>query len=168
MIAWVSEWPRNLWPVAGLSGANCRCVPPWQPAPKRSPCPALTFCAARHLFSVRNTSVEAYLQPVVHEIKASRADLLSDLRHAAKRESYQWLCCECYYVFPAGIAEVQEIPDSFGVWVLHGEIEDGRLELLRPARHQSCTLPFAVWLALAKAAPLRFELDDVQAHLGAP
>ena len=120
------------------------------------------------LFSVRNTSVEAYLQPVVHEIKASRADLLSDLRHAAKRESYQWLCCECYYVFPAGIAEVQEIPDSFGVWVLHGEIEDGRLELLRPARHQPCTLPFAVWLALAKAAPLRFELDDVQAQLGAP
>ena len=41
------------------------------------------------VFSVRNTSVKAYLQPVVHEVKASRADLLSDLRHEAKRQSYQ-------------------------------------------------------------------------------
>ena len=57
------------------------------------------------LFSVRNTSVPAYLQPMVHEVKASRADLLSDLRHDAKRQAYQWLCEECYYVFPAGIAE---------------------------------------------------------------
>lgn len=43
------------------------------------------------LFSVRRTTVEDYLQPMVHEVKVSRADLLSDLRHAAKRESYQWL-----------------------------------------------------------------------------
>ena len=43
------------------------------------------------VFSVRRTSVEDYLQPMVHEVKVSRADLLSDLRHAAKRESYQWL-----------------------------------------------------------------------------
>lgn len=120
------------------------------------------------VFSVRNTSVEDYLQPVVHEIKVSRADLLSDLRHAVKRESYQWLCSECYYVFPAGLAEVAEIPAAFGVWVLHGAVEDGRLELLRPARHQPCKLPFSVWLALAKATPMR--LDDeapAQAHLGA-
>ena len=39
------------------------------------------------VFSVRRTSVEDYLQPMVHEVKVSRADLLSDLRHAAKRES---------------------------------------------------------------------------------
>lgn len=41
------------------------------------------------VFSVRHTSVEAYLQPVMHEIKVCRADLLSDLRHAVKREAYQ-------------------------------------------------------------------------------
>ena len=41
------------------------------------------------VFSVRRTSVEDYLQPMVHEVKVSRADLLSDLRHSAKRESYQ-------------------------------------------------------------------------------
>jgi hypothetical protein len=120
------------------------------------------------LFSVRNTTVENYLQPVVHEIKVSRADLLSDLRHAAKRESYQWLCCECYYVFPAGLAEPQEIPAAFGLWVLHGDIATGRLELLRPARHAPCELPFAVWLALAKATPLRSNADPEQTLLGAP
>ncbi len=120
------------------------------------------------LFSVRNTSVEDYLQPLVHEIKVSRADLLSDLRHAAKRDSYQWLCSECYYVFPAGVAEAAEIPEAFGVWVLHGGVEDGRLELLRPARHRPCKLPFAVWLALAKATPLRLEDEPAQGQLGAP
>lgn len=120
------------------------------------------------IFSVRNTSVETYLQPVVHEVKASRADLLSDLRHAAKRASYQWLCSECFYVFPAGVAQPQEIPEAFGVMVVHGSIDTGALELLRPARHATCTLPFPVWLALAKATPLRNEADAAQLHLGNP
>ena len=120
------------------------------------------------LFSVRNTSVPAYLQPMVHEVKASRADLLSDLRHDAKRQAYQWLCEECYYVFPAGIAEPEEIPEHFGIWVLHGSVEDGRFELLRPARHNRCTLPFSVWMALCKATPLRSEDELTQAHLGEP
>ena len=118
------------------------------------------------VFSVRNTTVEDYLQPAVHEIKVSRADLLSDLRHAAKRESYQWLCSECYYVFPAGIAEPDEIPEAFGVWILHGAVDDGRLELLRPARHSHCKLPFSVWLALAKSTPERSDDDGAQGHLG--
>jgi hypothetical protein len=120
------------------------------------------------LFSVRNTSVPAYLQPMVHEIKYSRADLLSDLRHDAKRQAYQWLCEECYYVFPEGIAEPEEIPEHFGIWVLRGGLDDGRFELLRPARHAQCTLPFAVWLALCKATPLRPDDEAAQAQLGGP
>ncbi len=118
------------------------------------------------LFSVRNTSVPAYLQPMVHEVKASRADLLSDLRHDAKRQAYQWLCEECYYVFPEGIAEPEEIPEHFGIWVLRGGLDEGRFELLRPARHAQCTLPFAVWLALCKATPLRAGDEAAQAQLG--
>lgn len=118
------------------------------------------------LFSVRHTSVETYLQPMVHEIKAGRADLLSDLRHAAKRESYQWLSCETYYVFPAGVAEPHEVPPEFGVWVLNGSIEGGTLELVRPARHAPCKLPFAVWMALAKAIPARLDGVLGQRQLG--
>jgi len=112
------------------------------------------------VFSLRNSSVQRYLHPVVHEIKVSRADLQSDLRNPAKRESYQWLCSEVYYVFPAGIAKLEEVPQAFGVWLLHGEGEEARLELARPAQHQACELPFPVWLALAKATPFRSELDD--------
>jgi hypothetical protein len=119
------------------------------------------------VFSIRNTSVEAYLQPMVHEIKVSRADLLSDLRHVAKRESYQWLSCETCYVFPAGVAEPHEIPEAFGIWTLTGSIDEGSLELVRPARHTPCRLPFTVWMALAKAQPLRVDGDAVQGHLGA-
>ena len=120
------------------------------------------------VFSVRHTSVEAYLQPMVHEVKVSRADLLSDLRHAAKRESYQWLSCETYYVFPAGVAEPDEVPQEFGVWVLNGTIEGGTLDLLRPARHAPCKLPFAAWMALAKATPARMDARLGQRQLGVP
>lgn len=117
------------------------------------------------LFSVRRTTVEDYLQPMVHEVKVSRADLLSDLRHAAKRESYQWLSCETYFVLPAGVAEPQEIPEAFGVWLLNGPIDTGTLELARPARHVPCKLPFAVWMALAKATPASLDGEPLQQEL---
>ncbi|SFD72233.1 hypothetical protein [Paracidovorax konjaci] len=146
--------PTGLW-AAGEDGE----APP--------PAVARVWRMARpDLFSIRNTSVPSYLQPMVHEVKASRADLLSDLRHAAKREAYQWLCEECYYVFPAGVAEPEEIPEAFGVWVLHGPVESGRFELLRPARHARCPLPFAVWMALCKATPLHADGEPAQALLG--
>ena len=118
------------------------------------------------VFSVRRTSVEDYLQPMVHEVKVSRADLLSDLRNAAKRESYQWLSCETYYVLPAGVAEPHEIPEAFGVWLLNGRIDSGTLDLVRPARHLPCTLPFQVWLALAKATPASLDGESTQRELG--
>lgn len=118
------------------------------------------------VFSVRRTSVEDYLQPMVHEVKVSRADLLSDLRHAAKRESYQWLSCETYYVLPAGVAEPHEIPEEFGVWLLNGPVDAGTLDLVRPARHVPCKLPFQVWMALAKATPATLDDEAEQRELG--
>lgn len=102
---------------------------------------------------------------MVHEIKVSRADLLSDLRHAAKRESYQWLSCETYYVLPAGAAEPHEIPEAFGVWLMHGSIDTGTLDLVRPARHTTCKLPFSVWMALAKATPFTADEEALQREL---
>lgn len=131
-----------------------------------APTPHTWRMARPDLFSVRNTSVARYLQPMVHEIKFSRADLLSDLRHAAKREAYEWLCEACYYVFPAGVAKANEIPEHLGIWLLHGPVDSGEFELLRPARHQPCTLPFAVWMALSKASPVRSEAERSQARLG--
>ncbi|MDB5821201.1 MAG: hypothetical protein JWQ11_4841, partial [Rhizobacter sp.] len=59
------------------------------------------------VFSIRNTTVEDYLLPVVHEIKVQRSDLLGDLRRKAKREAYIDLSSECWYVIKAGIAQPQ-------------------------------------------------------------
>lgn len=145
-------------------------LPAWDGLQAPSPAARTPWRMARpDLFSVRHTTVEAYLHPVVHEIKASRADLLSDLRHAAKRQAYQWLCCECHYVFPVGVAQPEEVPEGFGVWLVHGDIDTGRIELARPARHVSCHLPFAAWMALAKATPWRPDEDEgaPQSGLGA-
>lgn len=115
--------------------------------------PTIWRMARPDVFSIRNTSVERYLHPVVHEIKASRADLLSDLRKPSKRDAYRWLSCETYYVFPANLATLDEIPEEFGVLTVSPSIDEGALELMRPARHCPCALPFAVWMALAKSTP---------------
>ncbi len=134
--------------------------------PQAAPKPQRQWRLSRpDLFSVRRTSNPAYLQPMVHEVKVSRADLFSDLRHQAKRASYQWLCSECHYVFPAGLAEPRELPEELGVWVIHGDIETGQLEMLRPARHAPCTIPFDVWMAMAKSTPVQRPLERTQAEL---
>lgn len=119
------------------------------------------------VFSIRNTTVQTYLHPIVHEVKVSRADLLGDLRVPAKRQAYAWLCSECYYVFPEGIATPDEIPPDFGVWIVRGSVDEGALEQVRPARHSTCQLPFPVWMALAKSTPVYADVEDnPQAQLG--
>jgi hypothetical protein len=144
------------------------CAPDTERAARR---PGHWRMARPDVFSVRRTTVEAYLLPTVHEIKFSRADLLSDLRDDSKRAAYQWLSCETHYVMPAGIAEPSEIPTPLGVWWLHGDVGSGALELMRPAQHVPCKLPLAVWLAMAQAVPFQlspFDDDAVpQAQLGA-
>lgn len=158
--------------------SEARAVPssaeaPWLLAPEPDPVSPQTprgkaswRMARPDVYSVRHTSVEDYLQPMVHEVKVSRADLLSDLRHAAKRDCYQWLSCETYYVFPADVAAPEEVPQPFGVWVLNGPIETGTLDLVRPATHVPCKVPFAVWMALARATPVRLDGEAAQLQLG--
>jgi hypothetical protein len=113
------------------------------------------------VFSIRHTTVEAYLDPVVHEIKVSRADLLSDLRRTAKGAAYLALSSECWYVIRAGIARADEIPEPFGVLAA----DECELRLLRPAGKRAFSVPFHLWMALARAAPLHGD-DDAQRRLG--
>ncbi len=114
------------------------------------------------VFSIRHTSVEAYLDPVVHEIKVQRADLLSDLRSARKRAAYLQLGSECWYVIRAGIARPEEIPPDCGVIVA----DDSGLDVARPAPRRAMPMPFAVWMALAKATPVDgWRHDDAQGIL---
>lgn len=108
------------------------------------------------VFSVRHTTVEDYLEPVVHEIKVRRADLLSDLRHEAKRAAYLELSSQCWYVLRAGIAQAQEVPEPFGVMFAHA---DGSLEVARPAAPRAMRMPFHLWMSLARAAPEPWDQD---------
>ncbi len=115
------------------------------------------------VFSIRHTTVEAYLAPVVHEVKVNRSDLLADLRSAAKRAAYLQLASECWYVIRAGIAEPDEIPPECGVMVA----TEAALEVLRPAPRRAMQMPFGLWMALARATPVEgWRLDDAQGLLG--
>lgn len=128
------------------------------------------WCIARpDVFSIRHTSVESYVEPIVHEIKVRRSDLLADLRQEAKRAAYRDLG-ECWYVLGADargrpIAEPEEVPAECGVLVAQGE---GRLAVARPAlRPARAGLPFGVWMALAKATPVADPDEDGQGMLQA-
>ncbi|MDO8286235.1 MAG: hypothetical protein Q7T69_14595 [Rhodoferax sp.] len=113
------------------------------------------------VFSIRNTTVAGYLEPVVHEIKVSRADLLGDLKSQDKRDSYLDAGGQCWYVLGCDrkgkpIAEADEIPVECGVMILQGD----RLEVARNAPKRAVAdLPFALWMVLAKSTPLRASAD---------
>jgi len=106
------------------------------------------------------------VDPIVHEVKVRRADLLSDLRNEAKRASYLDLG-ECWYVLGCDargkcIATAEEVPAECGVMVAEGD----RLAVIRQApRRARNGLPFGVWMALAKATPLPVAEDDPQGLL---
>jgi len=120
------------------------------------------------VFSIRNSSRQEYLEPIVHEIKVSRADLLGDIKRSDKRAAYLDVGGQCWYVLCCDrtghpIAKPNEIPLECGVMVF----QDNQLEVMRMAPKRSISqLPFPVWMALAKATPARLsELEPGQAGL---
>ncbi len=117
------------------------------------------------VFSIRNSSKPHYLEPVVHEIKVSRADLMGDLKNPDKRAAYLDVGGQCWYVLGCNakgkpIAEPGEVPLECGVLLANAH----RIEVLRGAPKRAVeNLPFGVWMSLAKASVNRFSLgsDDV-------
>jgi hypothetical protein len=107
------------------------------------------------VFSIRNSSKQEYLEPIVHEIKVSRADLLGDLKLIDKRSAYLDIGGQCWYVLGCNangkpIGEPDEIPSECGVMVFAND----KLEVVRMApKKEAKGLPFSVWMALAKATP---------------
>jgi hypothetical protein len=114
------------------------------------------------VFSIRHTTLEAHVEPIVHEIKVSPADLLSDLRRSDKAAAYLALSGQCWYVLREGIASADEIPAAYGVMVARG----AGLDVERPAPRRAMKLPFAVWMALARAACERQPDEPAQGLLG--
>lgn len=129
----------------------------WTGLPLRAKVEEAWVQAIPDVFSMRNTTREAALEPVVHEIKVSRADLLADLKRPAKRAAYLGMARQVYYVLGctakgATIAEPEEIPPECGVMIA----AKSGLSVVRAAPAQPFeALRFDVWMALAKAAPWR-------------
>ncbi len=116
------------------------------------------------VFSIRHTTVEDYAEPVVHEVKVSRADLLGDLRNSAKGAAYAALASQCWYVLKAGIAQADEVPPQYGVLFAGPE----GLSVARPAPRRAARVPFAVWMALARANAEPGDHAEAQGLLGEP
>jgi hypothetical protein len=112
------------------------------------------------VYSIRHTTREDWVEPVAHEVKVRRADLLADLRRPDKAAAYRALASQCWYVIRAGIAEPDEIPVAYGVMLAHGSEDATTFEVARPAPARAMTLPFAVWMALARSAPWAAPGDD--------
>ncbi|MCW2310879.1 hypothetical protein [Rhodoferax antarcticus] len=120
------------------------------------------------VFSIRNSSRQDLLEPVVHEIKVSRADLLGDLKRPEKRGAYLDVGSQCWYVLGCdskgqAIAEPHEIPVECGVMVFKNKL----FEVTRMAPKRTVSnLPFWVWMELAKAtAKRRSDLENPQVKL---
>jgi hypothetical protein len=142
----------------------------WRALSLRAPLPAEDgttswAIAMPDVFSIRHTTVEDYVEPIVHEIKVRRADLQSDLRHENKRAAYLASASQCWYVLKAGIANADEVPPECGVMFA---LPDGSLEVARPAPKRALRLPFATWMVLARAVPEPALDDAAQGWLGAP
>ncbi len=114
------------------------------------------------VYSIRHTTLEEQVEPIAHEIKVSRADLLSDLRRQAKAAAYLAVASQCWYVLREGIANAEEVPAAYGVIFA----SPGGLDVARAAPRRALRLPLAVWMALARAAAERRDDDDAQEMLG--
>lgn len=114
------------------------------------------------VYSIRHTTREDLVEPIAHEIKVSRADLLSDLRRQGKAAAYLALASQCWYVLREGIATADEVPAAYGV-VFAGA---GGLDVARAAPRRALRPPLAVWMALARAPAERHDRDDAQEMLG--
>jgi hypothetical protein len=122
------------------------------------------------VFSIRHTSVANYLEPIVHEIKVSRADLLGDLKSKDKRDSYLDVGGQCWYVLGCDskgkpIGQEDDVPPECGVLIA----EPDRLHVARNAAKRSAReMPFAIWMALAQATPVNFGDVESDNDLGQP
>lgn len=116
------------------------------------------------VYSLRQTSKPEGLEVAIHEIKVSRADLLTELRKPAKSAAYAALSGQTCFVLAAGIAELDEIPPQYGVWFAHAN----HFELARPAPRRAYLPDFASWMVLARHCPLTPVQDEAQALLGEP
>lgn len=69
------------------------------------------------VFSIRHTKVEANQEPVLHEIKVSRANLLGDLKRPEKRAAYPSAPAQPCRLGKAPMLVSGEIRQSWSTWM---------------------------------------------------
>ncbi|MBL8289414.1 MAG: hypothetical protein JNL85_15650 [Rubrivivax sp.] len=165
--------PQPSTPASPPAAASPRSAPAGEgPGPSALiDAPAAAAAAARprwvmampDVYSIRHTTVEAFTEPAVHEIKVRRGDLLADLAKPDKGAAYRALASQCWYVLGPGVGSADDVPPEYGVL-----IDDGRaLQLARPAPRRALTPAFPVWMALARATAEPPPEDSAQALLAA-
>mgnify|MGYP003337240582 FL=1 len=151
--AWLTPQGRLAW--TGLS-----LLAPLAPTGAWVPC-------RPDVFSIRISSLEHALEPAIHEIKASRADLLGDLRQPDKRGAYLGLAQRVWYVLAQRddghpIAAPSEIPEECGVLLATADT----LQIARPAPGRAARpVALSTWLALARGHAVEATRDAAQACL---
>ncbi|WP_428310037.1 hypothetical protein [Hydrocarboniphaga sp.] len=107
------------------------------------------------VFSICNTTVEDYVEPIVFEVKVKRADLKADLKKAEKRAGYLAMSSQCYYVLAEGVGDADDVPPECGVMIASGD----SIRMLRVAPKRPMKIGFGSWMALAKADRYRSLVD---------
>lgn len=113
------------------------------------------------VYSLRVTNVAAYTCPAIHEIKVRRADLFSELADAGKRQAYQSLSSEFYYVLPEGLAALEEIPLDCGVVY----VGDAGMRPGRPSPRRGVQPGLAEWMAIARRGAEGLDAEPAQLAL---
>jgi hypothetical protein len=97
------------------------------------------------VFSVVQSFDPERINPLVHEIKVSRADYLADVANPLKRLAYACIADAVHYVLPAGLVEPHEVPTSCGLIV---ELEPGAFKVLKRAKKRAVTMSAANFMCM--------------------
>lgn len=86
---------------------------------------------------------KSWAHPVVcgYEVKVSRADFLKDNKWPA----YLPLCNQFYFVAPAGLIDLSELPAEAGLLTAAGKGDGARLLTKKKAPHRDVTIPESVY-----------------------
>ena len=97
------------------------------------------------VFSLLATHNEKRIAPTVHEVKVSRADFLSDLRHPVKLAAYRAIASHIYFACPEGLIRREELPAGYGLLY---ERADGTWSTVKRPRKSAVQLSTWHWMNL--------------------
>lgn len=93
------------------------------------------ICVRPDVFSIIPTYNKKKLLPIVHEIKVSRSDFLTDIKKPEKRGTYYLIAEKVFYVAPMGMLKADEIPEGFG-FMEYDKEKDKFITVIKPKKHK--------------------------------